>query len=107
MKVRRLAESLIMQSVKDLWSERSREKKSIEFFSGDNFSACAKLAGVDLADQIKILSVVKVILRMKADKEGAPGSIGMSKDDGIRVIANLIAVLRCSTRNLPRKIIYS
>lgn len=53
-----LAEGIILQSMADLWDEREREA-SIAFFKGQDFSVCAKTAGMDLNDQVRLLNMVK------------------------------------------------
>jgi hypothetical protein len=58
MKLRRLAESVILQSLDDLWDERYRAE-SIDFFTGREFHFFAKMAGMDTEDKIRLLRMVK------------------------------------------------
>ncbi len=64
MGVKGLAEGIILQSIEDLWNENLRDE-SIAFFRGREFSICADMAGMNLADQIKLLGLVKGILKDK------------------------------------------
>ena len=57
MKVRHIAEAIILQSIEDLWVEDLREE-CIKFFSGKDFRTCASVAGIDVPSQIKILNMV-------------------------------------------------
>jgi hypothetical protein len=58
MKVRRLAESVILQSLEDLWDDRYRAE-SIDFFTGREFHLFARMANMDTEDKIKLLRMVK------------------------------------------------
>jgi len=57
MGIRHLAEAIILQSIEDLWNELQRENCKT-FFSGDGFSICARIAGMGLSDQEKLLSLL-------------------------------------------------
>lgn len=57
MKARHLAEAIILQSIEDLWDKDSREE-SIRFFTGEDFRTCAAIAKIDIADQIRILTML-------------------------------------------------
>jgi hypothetical protein len=57
-----LAEAIILQSIEDLWNEDHRGE-SIKFFSGEDFRTCARIAGIDISDQIKILGLLKDSLK--------------------------------------------
>ncbi|MDA8240903.1 MAG: hypothetical protein M0Z67_11120 [Nitrospiraceae bacterium] len=61
MGVKGLAEGIILQSIEDLWNENLRDE-CIAFFRGKEFSICAEIAGMNLADQIKLLGLVKGIV---------------------------------------------
>ncbi len=61
MGVKGLAEGIILQSMEDLWNENLRDE-SIAFFKGREFCVCAEIAGMNLADQIKLLGLVRGIL---------------------------------------------
>ena len=58
MKLRRLAESVILQSLEDLWDERYRAE-SIDFFTGREFHLFARMAGMDTEEKIRLLRMVK------------------------------------------------
>jgi hypothetical protein len=58
MKMRRLAESVILQSLEDLWDERYRAE-SIDFFTGREFHLFARMAGMDTEEKIRLLRMVK------------------------------------------------
>ena len=61
MGVKGLAEGIILQSIEDLWNENLRDE-CIAFFKGKEFSICAEIAGMNLADQIKLLGLVRGIV---------------------------------------------
>ncbi len=64
MGVKGLAEGIILQSIEDLWNENLRDE-CIAFFKGKEFSICAEIAGMNLADQIKLLGLVRGIVNEK------------------------------------------
>jgi len=57
-----LAESIILQSLEDLWS-RNYRKDSENFFAGDTFCLCADIAELNDLDQIKMRHMVKKVLK--------------------------------------------
>jgi hypothetical protein len=56
-----LAEGIIVQSMEDLWDDNLREG-CILFFRSEEFRICAELAGFSLAEQVKLLDMVKEVL---------------------------------------------
>lgn len=62
MNTKGLAESIILQSLEDLWSKNYR-KDSENFFTGDTFCLCADIAEVNDLDQIKMRHMVKKVLK--------------------------------------------
>lgn len=62
MNIKNLAEAIILQSIEDLWSEDHRGE-CIKFFSGEDFRTCARIAGMDISEQIKILGLLKDSLK--------------------------------------------
>jgi hypothetical protein len=62
MNVEKLAQAVILQSIEDLWDERHRED-CINFFSGEEFSICAGLGGMNVPDQIKLLNMVNGLIK--------------------------------------------
>ena len=61
MNTKGLAESIILQSLEDLWSKNFR-KDSENFFSGNTFCLCADIAGMSTLDQIKMNIMVKRVV---------------------------------------------
>ena len=55
---RKIAEAIILQSIEDLWSP-AHKKESIEFFTGEGFILCAKIAGMGLYEKLKLIQVIK------------------------------------------------
>ncbi|GBE38951.1 MAG TPA: hypothetical protein ENG95_01710 [Nitrospirae bacterium] len=49
-----LSEAIILQSIEDMFSPDHRNE-SLEFFSGNSFKVCSKLAGLDTKKQSEIL----------------------------------------------------
>lgn len=54
---RALAEAVILQSMEDFWSSTYKQE-SIEFFKGEGFNICAKIAGMGKEDQMKVLQML-------------------------------------------------
>lgn len=52
-----LAEAIILQSMEDSLGT-SHKEQSIEFFKGEGFGICAKLAGLGAEDQAKIIGML-------------------------------------------------
>jgi len=75
MGLRELAEGIILQSIEDLSDQNLRED-CITFFKGTDFITCAELAAMDVADQVKLLNIVKCIIehRPKSSWVSHPGS---------------------------------
>lgn len=57
-KIQALAETLILQSIEDLWSKTNR-KKSIEFFTGEGFSLCADIARMKVIDRLRLFRLLR------------------------------------------------
>ncbi|MBI5847657.1 MAG: hypothetical protein HZB31_06865 [Nitrospirae bacterium] len=55
--MKKLAESIILQCIEDLW-DRSSMHESIDFFTERGFSICATLAGMEIGEQVKLLDLV-------------------------------------------------
>lgn len=55
--MKKLAESIILQCIEDLWDQASI-KQSAEFFGRRGFGICAGIAGMDICDQLKLLELV-------------------------------------------------
>ena len=62
MKVRHIAEAIILQSIEDLWDGRQR-KESVLFFRGEDFHLCAEIAGITESDKDKLLTMINGLLR--------------------------------------------
>ena len=62
MKLKNLAEGIILQSIEDLWDNEHREE-SLVFFRGEDFRTCAELAGMSLIDQVELLNMVKGVIK--------------------------------------------
>jgi hypothetical protein len=57
MAVKELAETVILQSIEDLWDKKQR-KECGTFFCGQDFSFWSDAAGINIHDRRKILSLV-------------------------------------------------
>jgi len=55
--MKKIAESIILQCIEDLW-DRTTMEQSAEFFSRRGFSICAAIAGMDICEQVKLLDLV-------------------------------------------------
>jgi hypothetical protein len=79
MGLKSLAEGIIVQSMEDLWDESLRED-CILFFRSEEFRICAELAGIGLAEQVKLLDMVKEVLGCRQSKKSPEnGRNGSSK----------------------------
>src|SRR4030042_4949769 len=58
MGVRSLAEAIILQSIEDLWNKKENQD-CIAYFKGDAFDICARLAGMKIPDQVRLLTLLK------------------------------------------------
>lgn len=57
--VRKLAESIILQAIEDLWdSEKNARRSSFAFFMGKGFHICSQIAGIKISDRRKLLSMI-------------------------------------------------
>lgn len=52
-----LAEAIILQTIEDLWNKK-HSSSCKNFFFGDDFDICAKMAGMNTIEQIRIRSFV-------------------------------------------------
>jgi len=57
MAVKELAETIILNSIEDLWNKEHQEECSL-FFCGQGFSFWADAAGMTTSDRKKILSMI-------------------------------------------------
>lgn len=75
--MKKLAESIILQCIEDLW-DRSSMHGSISFFSKRGFSTCAAIAGMAIGEQIKLLDLINRamygIRRMQQKRSGNTGN---------------------------------
>lgn len=71
MKMKALAEAIILQSIEDLWDEAHR-RESLEFFKGEGFDMYADIAGLGPAEKSKLLGMIEGYLagQSAADSEG-------------------------------------
>ena len=54
----KIAEAIILQAIEDLWSVLHRQE-SIEFFAGDGFATCARIAGMGMYEKLKLIQTIK------------------------------------------------
>jgi|WetSurMetagenome_2_1015567.scaffolds.fasta_scaffold08349_3 hypothetical protein len=62
MKVRHIAEAIILQSIEDLWDGEQREE-CVLFFRGSDFHLCAEIAGITGSDKDKLLTMIDGLLQ--------------------------------------------
>jgi hypothetical protein len=58
MSLKSLAEAIILQSAEDFMDEH-RKVEDVDFFGGEGFRSCARLAGMDHADQCAFLNLMR------------------------------------------------
>jgi hypothetical protein len=76
---RKLAESIILQSIEDLWDKASR-KQSMSFFTERGFSICACIAGMNIYDQMLLLDMVNRSMKMAC---GLQSGLGTDHEEGV------------------------
>ena len=59
--VESLMEGIILQCIADLWIGEEIDA-CIQFFRGEGFAVCAKIAGMNLHDQVKVLNLANRII---------------------------------------------
>ena len=59
--VESLMEGIILQCIADLWIGGEIDA-CIHFFRGEGFAICAKIAGINLNDQVKVLNLANKII---------------------------------------------
>jgi hypothetical protein len=71
-RLKALAEAVILQAVEDLWSS-AHSKESVEFFQGEGFRYCADLAGMRIVERLKLIRMLRRLnagaFRTKHSKE--------------------------------------
>lgn len=66
-----LAEAIILQSMEDLWDGKERAD-ALRFFDGEGFSACAKIAGLNFFEQLRLYNMAnKMIGRKRPENKQA------------------------------------
>ncbi len=68
-KIKRLSEAIILQAIEDLWITKERER-CINFFTGEEFNACAAMAGMNYHEKVRVLDLVRNIVKQNSDCEG-------------------------------------
>ena len=63
----KIAEAIILQAIEDLWNT-VRRKESIEFFAGEGFAICARIAGMGLYEKLKLIQAIKKAIQKKDHK---------------------------------------
>jgi hypothetical protein len=58
MRLKALAEAVILQSIEDLWSTTNR-RESIEFFEGEGFRHCADMAGMKVVERLQLIRMLR------------------------------------------------
>ena len=53
-----LAEAVILQTLEDLWS-KAHKKRSLAFFTTEGFHICAEIAGMKIADRLRLLRLLR------------------------------------------------
>src|SRR5512135_2144169 len=53
-----LAEAVILQTLEDLWS-KPHKKKSLAFFTSEGFHICADIAGMKIADRLRLFRLLR------------------------------------------------
>jgi hypothetical protein len=70
--MKHLAEAMILQSMEDFWNASYRDE-SIEFFKGEGFNTCARMAGMCREDRTKLLQMVSGVISPENAKKQMEG----------------------------------
>jgi hypothetical protein len=65
--MRALADAILLQSLEDLWIYEERSN-SIDFFTGEGFRICSKIAGMSSSDKVRLLNMVEDIIYQNSGK---------------------------------------
>ena len=85
-RIKVLAEAVLLQSLEDLWIDEERHK-CIDFFSGEEFHICSKIAGLGSNDKLKMLLMVEDIVDLNSGKNRkVRGVRGIRANRRVRVI---------------------
>jgi hypothetical protein len=57
-RLKTLAEAVILQAMGDLWNG-AHSKESVEFFEGEGFKHCADLAGMRVVERLKLIRMLR------------------------------------------------
>ena len=58
MRLKNLAEAIIVQSMEDLWN-RNHKKESSQFFMGEGFRLASEMAGMSAVDRLRLLLILR------------------------------------------------
>ena len=61
---KKIAETIILQAIKDLWSALHRQE-SIKFFTGEGFAICSRIAGMGMYEKLKLIQTIKKAIKNK------------------------------------------
>lgn len=100
MDLKRLAESVILQSLEDLYDSNHREE-SIHFFTKRDFRVFAEMAGMNIDDKIRLLRLVRQVGRYtrKARDNRVPKQADRAKSSPVALSASPIPGHRGKTEN--------
>jgi hypothetical protein len=89
MDLKRLAESVILQSLEDLYDSDHRAE-SIHFFTNRDFRVFAKMAGMNIDDKIRLLRLVRQVGRYtrKARDTRVPKQADRAKSSPVALSAS-------------------
>ncbi len=63
-----LAGEILLQALEDLWVEEERSQ-CIDFFTGEGFHICSKIAGINSNDKLNILNIVEDMIDLNSEKD--------------------------------------
>ncbi|MDP2168289.1 MAG: hypothetical protein Q8J64_08175 [Thermodesulfovibrionales bacterium] len=75
MGTKKLAEAIILQSMEDLW-DRHHRAESMEFFFGEGFQTCARMAGMNPTEKLKVLNIAKEMAHASSLPQAAEAPLG-------------------------------
>jgi hypothetical protein len=82
MVLRKLAESIILQAIEDLWNNKKNEcRSSFAFFLGKGFHICSDLAGITAVDRRTLFSLIIEAVKYRNVPVAIPESQSVDRED--------------------------
>jgi hypothetical protein len=78
--IKKLAETILMQSIEDLWNKEERSN-CIDFFTGEGYRICSEIAGMSPNEKVEVLNFVRNILSENSMKNKEVSAMRIIRSD--------------------------